>query len=424
MFGIIRPHVQPIGLDIGHDSVKMLQLEVAGGSLAMPARRDALIVRDAQKRVLDDSARANPELLPRQAAEAIDDMFAGGDFVGRKVIAALPRQIVQIKNLRLPQMPPLELANVVQAEAKNVFGFSAQDAQIEFLSTGEVRQGTEVRQEVIVMAALRSDVDRFVEQLHRARLNVESLDVEPCALYRCIDRFIRRKQDETEVHVVIDLGTQGTRVMIGRGHEISFFKSLDVGGAALNEAVSRKLGIKEADARIVRRRLWTGEDPSAKRDPVRQAVFDATRSIMESLAREVSLCMRYYSVTFRGQRPCRVKLLGGEAGDPQLTAILSAALSVPVTEGRPLLSVNCDRMRGFDNKGHSSEWALAMGLGLKRTEGRFAPMDGTPRAIPAEPPQSAQVVDLSVALTNTPSLESEPQPQSAPVAPVEEAAHA
>jgi len=51
-------------------------------------------------------------------------------------------------------------------------------------------------------------------------------------------------------------------------------------------------------------------------------------------------------------------------------------------------------------------------------------MDGTPRAIPAEPPQSAQVVDLSVALTNTPSLESEPQPQSAPVAPIEEAAHA
>jgi hypothetical protein len=83
MFGMIRPHVQPIGLDIGHDSVKMLQLEVAGGSLATP-RRDALIVRAAQKRVLDDSARANPELLPRQAAEAIDDMFAGGDFVGRK----------------------------------------------------------------------------------------------------------------------------------------------------------------------------------------------------------------------------------------------------------------------------------------------------------------------------------------------------
>jgi type IV pilus assembly protein PilM len=417
MFGLTRPQIQPIGLDIGHDSVKLLQLEVGGKSLRMHA---------AQKCMLDAAARANPELVTRQAAEAIADMLSTGDFSGRSVIASLPRQIVQVKNLRLPQMPEAELAGVVEAEARNAFGFSEDEAHMEFLPAGEVRQGTDVRQEVIVLAARRADVDRFVEQLHRTGLLVDSLDVEPCALYRVIDRFLRRRQDEQEVHVIIDLGMQRSQVLIGRGHEISFYKPVDVGGYKLNEAVSRKLGIKLDDARLVRRRLWATDDPTVKRDPVRQAVFDATRSIMEDLAREVSLCMRYYSVTFRGQRPCRVRLLGGEAGDPQLLAILTAVLAVPVTTGRPLFSINCERMRGFDRKDHSSEWALALGLGLKHTEGRFALLDGTPRAV-AEPAPAvqAQVIDLNTAIA-PPSASAEPSspPPSAEAAPSQEAIHA
>jgi hypothetical protein len=55
-------------------------------------------------------------------------------------------------------------------------------------------------------------------------------------------------------------------------------------------------------------------------------VFDATRSTMEELGREIGLCLRYYSVTFRGQRPNKLRLLGGEAADPMLLGVLNAAL--------------------------------------------------------------------------------------------------
>ena len=72
---------------------------------------------------------------------------------------------------------------------------------------------------------------------------------------------------------------------------------------------------------------------------MRQAVFDAGRSIMEDLGREVSLCLRYFSVTFRGQRPEKVRLVGGEACDPHLHAVLNTALPIPVETSRPLFSV-------------------------------------------------------------------------------------
>jgi type IV pilus assembly protein PilM len=385
MFRINRSQIQPIGLDIGHDSVKMLQLVVTGRSLTVHA---------AARRMLDISRPAGGELVSAQAIETVRDLMRGGNFYGRSAVAALPRQVVMVKNLRLPQLPAAELPAVVQFEARNILAFDGDEMHIEFIPAGEVRQGADVRQEVIVLAARRTDIDCYVEAVHKTGLILESLDIEPCALYRGIDRFVRRREDEQEVHVMIDLGMQRSQVLIGKGRDISFFKSVDIGGATFNEAVSKKLGITVEEARTLRRRI-NGSDEGAQRDPVRQAVLDATRSIMEDLAKEVSLCMRYYSVTFRGQRPARVRLFGGEAVDAQLLAILNSVLGVPVETGRPLYSVNCEAMKDPDRHGASSEWAMALGLGLKHTEGKFAPKDGTPRgAVPAVAP-TAEVVDIA-----------------------------
>ncbi len=221
-------------------------------------------------------------------------------------------------------------------------------------------------------------MDRFVEQLHRTGLVVDSLDVEPCSLYRTIDRFVRRREDEQEVHVLVDVGARCTQVLIGKGREVSFFKSIEIGGADFNLAVSRKLGIRPDEARPLRRRLWENS-VTDRPDTVRQAVLDATRSAMESLTREICLCLRYHSVTFRGQRPLKVRMSGGEGGEPQLLAMLHSSLGIPIEPARPLYNVDCSVMHDVDRRAPSGEWTVALGLALKRTKGKFAPLDGTPR---------------------------------------------
>jgi type IV pilus assembly protein PilM len=386
-----KRQILPIGLDIGHDSVKLLQFEV---------KERSLWVHCSARRTLDAGGSAasvrDGELVRPQAVQAIRQLLSDNDFHGRSVVTALPRQILHVKNLRLPMMPAAEMVAVVQFEARNIFTFDQNEGHIEFIPAGEVRHGNEVRQEVIVLGAKLVDIDRFLEQLHPSGAVVDSLDVEPCGLYRCIERFVRRRDDEQEIHVLVDLGMFRTQVLIGKGRDLSFYKTIEIGGGRFNDSVSRKLGITIEEARAVRRRMAAGKI-EATRDPVRQAVFDATRSTMEELTKEISLCLRYYSVTFRGQRPARVRLMGGEALDPQLVSILNSVLNIPVEPARPLYSVNCDTMKGFDRTGPSAEWALAMGLGLKLTVGKFAPLDGTPRSAAAQS-GTAEVVDLNSVL--------------------------
>jgi type IV pilus assembly protein PilM len=280
-------------------------------------------------------------------------------------------------------MPPAEVESAVQYEVRHIFPFEPEEATVRYLCAGEVRQGSDTKLEVIAVAARQQEIDGFVEQLHQAGCVIESLDFEPCALYRSVERFIRRREDETEVNALLDVGLRRSQVVIGRGREISFYKAIEIGAQDFHSAVARKLGIKVEEARAVRRRLFDGgqADEPGKTDPVRQAVYDATRSTIEDLAREVSLCLRYHSVTFRGHRPSRLRVLGGEAGDPQLVAILTSALPIPVQASRPLASVNISRMRQSDRQGHLGEWAVAFGAGLKLTRGYFGSRDGRRREV-------------------------------------------
>jgi type IV pilus assembly protein PilM len=401
MIRLTRAQVLPIGVDIGHDSVKMLQVEAVGTNLEVTA---------AAKMPLPAEVKAEPHLRMPLASGLIRQMLRQHPFRGRNIVAALPREIVHMKNLRLPQMPAAELAAVVRFEARNLFPFDTEAATVHFLPAGEVRQGAEVRQEVILMAAKNDDVHDVIDHLHRAGGIIESLDVEPCALYRSVERFIRRKEDENDVHVMVDVGVRRSQVVIGKGREISFIKPIEIGGFHFHDAVSRKLGITAEEAEALRRRLieaGDNADPAARRDPVRQAVFDATRGPMEELGREISLCLRYYSVTFRGHRPTRLRLVGGEACDPQLQTLLNSALVIPCEVGKPLFSVNTRKMKPTDRRGSMSEWALALGLSLRTTQAHFGPRDGKPRdpnapdPDPIAPVSTAEVVDLSAAVRAT-----------------------
>ncbi|HZZ44633.1 MAG TPA: type IV pilus assembly protein PilM [Tepidisphaeraceae bacterium] len=366
---------QPIGLDIGHDGIKMLQMEVTpGNSLAVVA---------AARCVFPGEVRGDHGLRMASAVDLIKRTLRQQPFRGREVVAALPREIVHVKNLRLPQMPPAEIEQAVQFEAPNVFPFAVDKAKIHYLPAGEVRQGADVRQEVIVFAVKNDDVNNYLELLHRAGVVVRSLDIEPCALFRTVDRFIRRREDEQQVTVLVDVGWRRSQVVIGRGRDINFVKPVEIGGHQLQEAVAKKLGITAEEAQALRQRLCeseaSGEETGGRRDPVRQSVFDATRAIAEELGREIALCLRYYSVAFRGQRPGRLRLVGGEASNTQLQQILNAVLPIPAEIGKPLCSTDTSRMRAVDRQGPMSEWALALGLSLKMAKGPFAPRDGTPR---------------------------------------------
>jgi type IV pilus assembly protein PilM len=370
-----RAQIHPIGLDIGRDGVRMIQLERQGERLSVvAAARGTLAIPDG-----------NPVAgawLAAAAADVVRQLLRWHPFRGRRVVAMLPGELVCVRTLRLPPVPAAHLASAVRAEAAAVLPFNPAEARMQFLAVGDVHHAGQTHREVIVLAARSADIEQFMSGLSQSGLELDELDAEPCALYRTVERFVRRKDDLLDVHALLEVGHGRSQVVIGKGREIHFIKPIEIGGRHFEHAVSRKLGVTRDEARALRRRLTgpaDGAPAAAARDPVREAANGATRAVMEELAGRVALCLRYHAVTFRGQRPAKVRVVGSGAADQDLLAILNRALPLPAELGRPLHSVDTSRMHALENGGSSAAWAAAFGSALKCVERTFGPRDGKTR---------------------------------------------
>jgi len=353
-----RTKCGPIGLDIGASSIKMLQLTGAG-------REPAIL------------AAAHLEIAPTAVdpGESVRTAIAAAlrrhPFQGRRVVTALCGDEFQMKNIRLPRMPKAEMASAVEFEAQERFAFGGRPAQIRHIPVGEVRHGEELKEEIIVLAAFDEVVEARLAMLESLKLRPMAIDIAPCAVARNFARFLRRAEDVNAINVFLDVGQRGTSVVFMRGVEISFLKRIDIGGKSLNNAVGKAMGISAHEAADLRVRIMRegggrrAADHSGVPEEIRASAADAVRPLIERLSRDVQLCMRYFAVTFRGRKPESLTLVGGEAHEPSLMAILSEAIDVPCLIGHPLRGIGgIGLLGGSDRRSLQPAWAVAGGLAL------------------------------------------------------------
>lgn len=346
--------IQPVGLDLGHSRIKMVQVALG---------EDRLRVLVARRAALDPClAYDSPE---RRSAliQTIKRLVAEGGVRGRNVVCALPADKVKITSLRLPEAEAGEIDPAVRNGAAERFGLDPRVDAIAYLLAGSVRQDEQVKNEYIVFAVDNETIRDHIALLEEAGLTPVGLDVPPCALFRAFERTMRRQDDREKTQVFLDVGYRHTIVVFGRADEICFVKHIAIGTSHFDEEVASTLGIAPADAEALRVKLQQDETMDAA---TRRHLVDALNVVTERLAGEVSLCLRYYTVTFRGKRVERAVVAGGGAWEPILFDALRRHLSITVEVGEPL--------RGFDmgpdsadatGREGTADLALAVGLSLK-----------------------------------------------------------
>ncbi|MFW6133271.1 MAG: type IV pilus assembly protein PilM [Planctomycetota bacterium] len=371
--GLLSKRRWPIGLDIGTAVVRMLQLQRVGGNVS---------VVSAGKADLPPGSHAGPG-RPQAVAEAIRSILAAGHFRGRRVVSALSCKDMHVKNVRMPAMSDRELVGAVRWEADERFPFQPTDDQLRWIKAGQIRQGTDVREEVIMMAAQPGAVEKHLDLLSDVGLVAAHIEPEPLALFRAFSRFLRRQGDEQAVNVVVDVGHSGTRVTVARGRRVVFVKALDISGQQFTQAVAKHLNLSPGEAAELRLRMMReGEPPRGGTDRGDDGhdgatdagtkdwtLWDAMRPQAEALAREISLCLRYCSVTFRGLRPQKLVLIGGESADAALVELLGENIGVECVVGEPLRGVDVRNM-GVDaatRRGALAEWGVCTGLAMRET---------------------------------------------------------
>ena len=379
-----RHKVFPIGLDIGHSCIKMIQFSGKAENRRIVAASRVGI--DPQ--INDDAANRRAFVV-----SSIRRMLVEDGFLGRDVVSFLPNNQLEITSLRLAGADEPELERDLRKEVSHRFGMDPDNDSINYILAGNVRHGDDVKSELILFAAREEKIKDHISMLEEAHLIPAAIDTVPCALFRSFMRTLRRQEDKDRTVVFVDLGSEYTTIVFARGGQINFVKQIPIGGARFNRELASKLGISDIQAeelRIALRRqkalatasagtgahaegsdcledMTKGEVADGGIDVcTKQAVVDTTIAIAEELAREISLCSRYYTVTFRGKRIEQAFFAGGQAYEEILLDVLRRQMTVDVELAQPL--------RGFDlsdvniERGDSDllcEWAVAVGLGLR-----------------------------------------------------------
>jgi type IV pilus assembly protein PilM len=174
------------------------------------------------------------------------------------------------------------------------------------------------------------------------------------------------------VNVFLDVGWRGTSIIVTRGGDVSFLKTIAVGGEHFNEAVGKALSIPAEEAGKLRVRIMQetrtqrADDAAVVPGEIRATVADAVRPLVERISREVQLCLRYFAVTFRGHRPSSLTLVGGEAHEPSLIRIIEEENDVPCTIGDPVRGIPTRGLIGSrEQRAYMPAWTVACGLALR-----------------------------------------------------------
>lgn len=267
--------------------------------------------------------------------ERLRSVRSTGGFTARRAVVVLPREYVLVQSVRLPLMSEQETDEAVRWEASQRFSREPEQLEVDCIRTGAEIKGQDQRQEVLIVASERARALPLLWALVESGLRPIAAETSFTAVARAVSLRLRRASDVDTVRVVVEMGRSGTTVMVLRGDQIAFCKPLTFGGTAFDEAASEHLGVDLDAAREIRlARINAGAGDAAgtaSADPeTDRVVYESIRPCIGQLAKEITLALRYYGVTFRGNAPSAIILAGPEAGEPHLAEVLERACRLPV----------------------------------------------------------------------------------------------
>lgn len=299
------------GFDIGHGSLKVMQLGTANKKRAITGYGTANF--DIQ--ALDDGVIVKPEII----AEATEELFKKhliGEITTKRVAMALPGYRTFTRSIQLPKLGDEDLREAVQLEVEQYVPMPLQDLYLDYAA---VSQGAE-NSEFFVVAVPKRIVDSYL--VLTEMLGLEPVLIEP-TMAACARFFAQDKQSDVS-SVILDFGSLTASISIFN-KTILATSSVAAGGLVFTEAIRNKMQLTMEEAGNIKTRH--GLDVS----PYQKDVHEALEPVLEKLVTEIRRMLRYYEERYGSKHAIgQVITLGGGANMPGLSNYLTDILKMPV----------------------------------------------------------------------------------------------
>lgn len=336
----------PIGLDIGHECLNLMQLRRASdGRITLKA---SACLRHAAGR---DSLLAEPAVLKARLAEAMHRQA----FAGRKVVTALPAQQVRILPVHYDTSGGRSDAAAITQVLRERLGKDLSAYVIDFMP---VRGEADANERIALAAvAQRDDVIAHLELLRKAGLEVLALEIRPAAIRRLI--AARAQPESRNNEIVITSGASASYLTVVSGRRLLQDMEVSFGEQAMLSQIATALQVtpEEALSLVLRYGLDAGRS-QADADDIAATLVQIIKPRLLRLVDEINRVLIYTASETRGASVDCIHLLGSLARWPGIESLLQSMLEIPV-------QILNDPLGLFPRNGGGRELAIATGLALR-----------------------------------------------------------
>jgi type IV pilus assembly protein PilM len=349
---------QLVGLDIGSNSVKLVEIEDAKKGKVL---KNFGIIGLPQDAIVEGSIK-EMEIV----SSAIKTLYKHLKVKNKNVVTSISGYSVIVKKISVQKRGEAELEATIQDEAEQYIPFDINDVNLDYeiLSPGEGKEEEGAAKEdkgfmdVMLVAAKKDIVEDYVSLLHLTGLTPAILDVDAFAVQNA---FELSSQEISGCYAIVNVGAEELGINAIKNGVSIFTRDSSYGGYQINEAIMSKFGVSYEEAEKIK--LGGAKLESKERD----ALEDIFTSVVSGWVNEIKRALDFLTTTYPDETIEKIYASGGSCRIPGFQKYLEIETEIPVAEMNPFANLQIND-KVFDPKYLSymaPQAAVAVGLALR-----------------------------------------------------------
>lgn len=344
--GLRKPYF--LGVDFGTASIKVVELTLEDGKPRLANYGQADLMKLEKDRVSGVGSGSEDVIVYLRA------LLAQLHPKTQSAYVAMPAFIGLVSLIELPEMDEADLGDAIKFEAHKYIPSPLEEVALSYEVVG-MRQEADGSQkmEVLLVAALNKEVDRYKQCITDAHLKLEFLELETFSLARSL------VQKQQGLYLVADIGSRATNLILVDDGLVKVSRNLDAGGKDVTRTLHESLNIAAERAEALKR-----SDKDFLNIPESAMVFPT----LEMIASESRRMLDAYLAKYPDKKCEEMILSGGTAHMTGLPDYYKRILGLSVRVGDPWQGVQYDAEQAEEIRQLGTSFSVALGLALAGIE--------------------------------------------------------
>lgn len=332
------------GLDIGRAFIKVVQVDSGGGKKKLIASGSLATVGEGLK--------TEVKLQLRQLADAIKTCIKNSRISGNNCVVSLMESQAVTRLIELPNLTDKELSAAINFEADQYIPLPIKDVNLQYKVISRPQPGSGGKMRVLLIAAAKRIVEKYLEVVKMAGLNLRAIETESSALSRALSN------PSDPPSLIVSMGAASTGLILVSGGNVYFTRSVATGGLSLTRAVMAEFNLTLNQAEQYKMSYGILEDKLSGK------IANTLKPIIDLIIAEILKAVEFAKTHLSEQQLYRIIICGGGAYLPGLAEYITEKTSVEVSLGDPWANFVKEGLI-LKVPGQGSFYSVATGLALR-----------------------------------------------------------